>query len=664
MFVAAAAALLFGPSAAQALPSDSRLGCLSGASQLGPPPGSGACQLTDAAGASGSDSGLQRLADPIVSADGRNVYAAARSSVVTFNRNAATGAVTFAGCISGVQNPADPCSELPSATENGFMSGLGNTDEIAISGDGENLYAVSPGDSAIATFSRNTATGSLSFVECHSGITGVCGNPLNGGNAIPTTADGAGSGLRSFSGVSIHPNQQALFGVSRTDDAITAFLRNPDGELSYVGCFTGSTSVGSSGSGACQDSPQGTTASGADSGWNGLEHITISPDGLNLYAAAADDHSLVSFAAGAGGALEYERCVTGDKGGSGSNGNGKCLDMDAGAGASVPLATADGTGSPLEFAGQVLVSPDGLDVYVTSLAYGVAHFTRGLAPPDPQQGAPLFSGCLSGLSDGPAACAKTPSTGEYGGFIVPTDIAVASDGANLFVQTSRFFSGADGIATLNRAGNGSLSFARCLTGDTLAGPAGSGACNAVPSAQPDAFNSGLGFSSGLALSPDGKNLYASASGDTTINWFGDDGDGDGTGDALDNCPANANPDQADSDGDGTGDACDPTPNPPAGKASIGKAKVKGPGKVKKGKKATYKVRIKNSGNAGATGVKVKVKGKGVKARKKVGKIAAGKSKTVKIKLKPKKPGSVKLTFKVTSRNAGGKTVKKRIKVKR
>ena len=179
------------------------------------------------------------------------------------------------------------------------MSGLGNTDEIAISGDGENLYAVSPGDSAIATFSRNTATGSLSFVECHSGITGVCGNPLNGGNAIPTTADGAGSGLRSFSGVSIHPNQQALFGVSRTDDAITAFLRNPDGELSYVGCFTGSTSVGSSGSGACQDSPQGTTASGADSGWNGLEHITISPDGLNLYAAAADDHSLVSFAAGA-----------------------------------------------------------------------------------------------------------------------------------------------------------------------------------------------------------------------------------------------------------------------------------------------------------------------------------------------------------------------------
>lgn len=36
-----------------------------------------------------------------------------------------------------------------------------------------------------------------------------------------------------------------------------------------------------------------------------------------------------------------------------------------------------------------------------------------------------------------------------------------------------------------------------------------------------------------------------------------DSDGDGTGDATDNCPADANPDQADLDGDGDGDVCDP-----------------------------------------------------------------------------------------------------------
>ena len=37
---------------------------------------------------------------------------------------------------------------------------------------------------------------------------------------------------------------------------------------------------------------------------------------------------------------------------------------------------------------------------------------------------------------------------------------------------------------------------------------------------------------------------------------------------------------------------------------------------------------------------------------------------INLKLKAKKPGKVKVTFKVTSKNAGGKTVKKKIKVKK
>jgi hypothetical protein len=45
---------------------------------------------------------------------------------------------------------------------------------------------------------------------------------------------------------------------------------------------------------------------------------------------------------------------------------------------------------------------------------------------------------------------------------------------------------------------------------------------------------------------------------TPINDF----DGDGVGEACDNCPQNHNPDQADGDGDGLGDACDPTPRTP------------------------------------------------------------------------------------------------------
>ncbi len=99
-------------------------------------------------------------------------------------------------------------------------------------------------------------------------------------------------------------------------------------------------------------------------------------------------------------------------------------------------------------------------------------------------------------------------------------------------------------------------------------------------------------------------------------------------------------------------------------AKIGRVTVRGPASTKRNRKAAYRVTISNSGNAVATGVRLKISGRGISFNTSAGVIQSGTSRTVKVKVKPKKPGKIKASFKVTSENAGGKTAKKKIKVRK
>lgn len=104
--------------------------------------------------------------------------------------------------------------------------------------------------------------------------------------------------------------------------------------------------------------------------------------------------------------------------------------------------------------------------------------------------------------------------------------------------------------------------------------------------------------------------------------------------------------------------------PPVPRANIGRVTVKGPVRVKQGRRAVYRIVVSNAGTATATGVKLTARGRGVNGRATAGQILAGSVRTLKVKVRPKRAGRVRLTFKVTSGNAGGKSARKTIMVQR
>lgn len=554
---------------ANALPSDVKLGCLSGSTGTGPPPpagvGTGACTLSPTATAGGSTSGMGALFRPVISPDGRNLYALGgtsgftSSTVSTFNRNATTGALTFAGCITG-DTAVTACTQIPTATAGAGGSGMGTLTDLAIAPDGKNVYAVALGDDAITTFSRNTSTGALTFLECDTGNTAVVSATCTG---VPTaSASGTNSGLDGLNRLAVSPVNEFVAATSSRDDAGVSFISDPTtGALTLEGCATGELASGPTGSGACAPFPGNRiTDGGAGSGFDQLGAVTYSADGLNLYVASVGDDTITTLARpnpDPATGFTFAQCMSGSAALSTSAGNCNLT----------PNATANGTNSDLDNPTSIVVPNDGLDVLVASQATdAVIAFGRGQAPLSPI-GTLGFTGCLTSLPAIPATtCAKTPVSGNFSGLHTPVDIAVAPDNTTVLVGAGGggfFPPSAQSLTTLTRnVTSGAIAFTRCVAGDTAAGPGGSGACSLLPSAQPGGGNSGQFMIGGIAVSPDNRNVYVTGGADAAITWYGNDADGDTVGDILDNCTAAANTNQSDLDGDGIGDVCDPTPTGP------------------------------------------------------------------------------------------------------
>lgn len=175
-----------------------------------------------------------------ISPDGNNVYVAAADShaLVVFDRDEATGSL----------NPVE-------VHQDGIAGvfGLSGAWKVIVSPDGANVYVLGRSSSAIAYFSRDPSTGTLTFIDSAYGLSYPSG--------LVCSADGASLYVTSAGG----------------DGSVVVFDRSPvTGDLTWVETIDGATlPVGS------LDSANG---------------IAMDANDENVYVCASNGQSIVAFA--------------------------------------------------------------------------------------------------------------------------------------------------------------------------------------------------------------------------------------------------------------------------------------------------------------------------------------------------------------------------------
>lgn len=189
--------------------------------------------------------GLNGAESVVVSPDGKNVYVAAdvSNAVTVFTRNATSGALTFLESIR---------DDMPG------VDGLEKARSVAISADGKNVYATGSLDNAVAVFSRNVATGALTFQQ------------------VLKDGEGGVDGLGRARAVAVSHDGLDVYVAGGTDDAIAIFSRDPATGLLTFHAFL--------------SKHQGTK------GLDGIQSIVVSEDSTRVYVASSVDQSVAAFA--------------------------------------------------------------------------------------------------------------------------------------------------------------------------------------------------------------------------------------------------------------------------------------------------------------------------------------------------------------------------------
>ena len=306
-------------------------------------------------------------------------------------------------------------------------------------------------------------------------------------------------GLANTAFHALSPDGTYLYSTGRNSDAIAVLARDVlTGALRQLegpaGCIRdrGSSEI-----------PDCVTTDGLDR----ASGIAISPDGRNVYVAANVGDAVTSFARDATtGALTPLGCISDALG-----------DPDC-----VPGTGLDGAWAPA-------VSPDGRHVYVGARdADAVAIFVRETAGAPGEFEKLRQVGCVANI--GSAGCSANAP-----GLDGASAVALSPDGQNVYVAAVN----SSAVAVFRRdAGSGNLTSLGCISGDE--GYRQDGNCSR---------GLGLQFVQNVAVSPDGKHVYASATDSHTLAGFERDADG-----SLSQLPG---PEGCRSDIDSGGTACLP-----------------------------------------------------------------------------------------------------------
>lgn len=412
-----------------------------------------------ACGAANTAESLNGIKAVAVSDDGSNVYAAGwvnpNNVLAIFNRGTG-GALSSAGCVQAMVPGA---ASQPTTCGGNLAGGIRGAESVAVSPGGANVYVASENSDAVAWLTRG-AGGALSAPNCiEDSNTGgqSYDNDCGSSTDIP--------GLEGATGVAVSPDGANVYVVSYVSGTIMTFTRDATtGALSSPACIQ----LNSGSTFDCGSDPK-------VAGLDGASSVAVSPDGKNVYVTSLGLHgdAIVTFTRGSGGALTFHDCIQ-------NTGNSDC-----GAG-------ADRTTAGLSGAKKVTVSPDGNNVYVVSQgSNAIVTFARA----------------ADGTLSSPSCIQETGATdcgagNTAPGLDQPSDVVVSPDDKSVYVASAA----SNSVAAFTRGAGGALAPNGCIEK-----PGGS-ACGGNTAA-------GLDGPLGVAVSPDGAEVYAVGGYPSTIVWL-------------------------------------------------------------------------------------------------------------------------------------------------